>query len=262
MTQIDDTLQEMQQVTPIKPARLRFAPSPTGFQHIGGFRTALFSWLCARHSGGNFVLRIEDTDTARTVEGAVDDLLQGMNWLGMSIDEGPIVGGPFGPYYQTQRQALYAQYTHQLIESGHAYRCYCTPERLTEMRKEQEAKKLPPRYDRRCRYLTAEQRAENEAQGLTSVVRFAMPIDGETIVHDELHGDIVFKNSNIDDNIILKSNGLPTYHLAHIVDDHLMEITHVLRAEEWISSAPRHIHIYNAPGLGHSKTVSRTRRSG
>ncbi|MEO8970031.1 MAG: glutamate--tRNA ligase, partial [Ktedonobacteraceae bacterium] len=151
-------------------------------------------------------------------------------------------------YHQTQRQALYAQYTHQLIKSGHAYRCYCTPERLTEMRKEQEAKKLPPRYDRRCRYLTPEQRAENEAQSLSSVVRFAMPIDGETVVHDELHGDIVFKNSNIDDNIILKSNGLPTYHLAHIVDDHLMEITHVLRAEEWISSAPRHVHIYHALG--------------
>lgn len=248
MTQIDDTLQEIQQGTPIKSARLRFAPSPTGFQHIGGFRTALFSWLYARHSGGDFVLRIEDTDTARTVEGAVDDLLQGMNWLGMSIDEGPVVGGPFGPYYQTQRQALYAQYTHQLIESGHAYRCYCTPERLAQMRKEQEAKRLPPRYDRLCRYLTAEQRAENEAQGRSSVVRFAMPIDGETVVHDELHGDIVFKNSDIDDNIILKTNGLPTYHLAHIVDDHLMEITHVLRGEEWISSAPRHIQIYKALG--------------
>ncbi len=248
MTQIDHVAQEQQSGTLTKTVRTRFAPSPTGFQHIGGFRTALFSWLCSRHSGGDFVLRIEDTDTARTVEGAVDALSQGMNWLGISIDEGPIVGGPLGPYYQTQRQALYAQYTHQLIESGHAYRCYCTPERLAQMRKDQEAKKLPPRYDRHCRYLTPEQRAENEVQGLSSVVRFAMPIDGETVVHDELHGDIVFKNSNIDDNIILKSNGLPTYHLAHIVDDHLMEITHVLRAEEWISSAPRHVHIYNALG--------------
>ena len=248
MTQIVHVTQEEQSGMPTKIARTRFAPSPTGFQHIGGFRTALFSWLYARHCGGDFILRIEDTDTARTVEGAVDDLVQGMNWLGMSIDEGPVVGGPFGPYYQTQRRALYAQYAHQLIESGHAYRCYCTPERLDRMRKEQEAKKLPPRYDRHCRYLTAEQRAENEAQGLSSVVRFAMPIEGETIVHDELHGDISFKNTDIDDMVLLKSDGLPTYHLAHIVDDHLMGITHVLRGEEWISSAPRHIQIYKALG--------------
>ncbi len=248
MTLIDHVSQEQQPGSPLKTVRTRFAPSPTGFQHIGGFRTALFSWLYARHTGGNFVLRIEDTDTARTVEGAVDDLIQGMNWLGMSIDEGPVVGGPFGPYYQTQRRALYAQYAHQLITSGHAYRCYCTPERLTQMRKEQEAKNLPPRYDRRCRYLTVEQRAENEAQGLSSVVRFAMPIDGETIVPDPLHGDIPFKNTDIDDTILLKSDGLPTYHLAVIVDDHLMGITHALRGEEWISSAPRHVQVYKALG--------------
>jgi glutamyl-tRNA synthetase len=216
--------------------------------HIGGYRTALFSWLFARHTGGSFILRIEDTDVARTVEGAVVYLIDGLQWLGMDFDEGPIVGGQFGPYYQTQRKALYQQYAHQLIASGHAYRCYCTPARLEQMRKDQMAQKLPPRYDRRCRYLSDEEREANDAAGLTWVVRFAMPIDGETIVHDELHGDIVFKNSDIDDTVILKTDGLPTYHLAHIVDDHLMGVTHLLRAEEWISSAPRHIQIWNALG--------------
>ncbi|TMC22748.1 MAG: glutamate--tRNA ligase [Chloroflexi bacterium] len=228
--------------------RLRYAPSPTGFQHIGGFRTALFSWLYARHCGGQFVLRIEDTDVARTLEGSVDNLIEGLHWLGMDIDEGPLVGGPYGPYYQTQRKALYQQYAHQLIASGHAYRCYCTPQRLEEMRKQQEAQKLPPRYDRHCRYLSDEERAANDAAGLKWVVRFAMPIEGETVVHDGIHGDIVFKNSDIDDAVLLKSDGLPTYHLAHMVDDHLMGVTHVLRGEEWISSAPRHVQIYKALG--------------
>ena len=233
----------------IRKPRLRFAPSPTGLMHIGGYRTALFSWLFARHTGGSFILRIEDTDVARTVEGAVDYLIDGLHWLGMDFDEGPIVGGQFGPYYQTQRKALYQQYAHQLIASGHAYRCYCTPARLEQMRKEQMAQKLPPRYDRRCRYLSDEERAANDAAGLTWVVRFAMPLDGETVVHDELHGDITFKNSDIDDTVILKTDGLPTYHFAHIVDDHLMGVTHLLRAEEWISSAPRHIQIWNALGM-------------
>ena len=248
MTQTDHRLEEQPAAPEGKTPRLRFAPSPTGFQHVGGFRTALFSWLYARHTGGKFILRIEDTDIARTVEGAVDFIIEGFAWLGMDFDEGPIVGGPFGPYYQTQRRALYQQYAHQLIASGHAYRCYCTPERLERVRKEQMAQKLPPRYDRHCRYLSDEERAANDAAGLPWTVRFAMPLEGETVVHDELHGDMVFKNANIDDFIILKSDGLPTYHLAHIVDDHLMEITHLLRAEEWISSAPRHIQIWNALG--------------
>src|SRR5213078_1220726 len=147
MTQTGKSIQDQQGTTVTSRPRLRFAPSPTGLMHIGGFRTALFSWLYARHTGGQFILRIEDTDTARTIEGAVDDLIVGMNWLGMDIDEGPIVGGPYGSYYQTQRKALYQHYAAQLIASGHAYRCYCTPERLDKMRKEQEAQKLPPRYD-------------------------------------------------------------------------------------------------------------------
>ncbi len=248
MTQIDNHLQQPA-IPPAKGApRLRFAPSPTGFQHIGGFRTALFSWLYARHTGGQFILRVEDTDTARTMEGSIENILEGFAWLGMDVDEGPTNGGPYGPYHQLQRKAIYQHYAAQLIENGHAYKCYCTPERLEQMRKEQEARKLPPRYDRRCRSLTPQERAAKEAAGETWTVRFAMPLDGETVVHDELHGDMVFKNSDLDDSIILKANGLALYHLAALVDDHLMGITHVLRGEEWISSAPLHVQIYQALG--------------
>ncbi|GCE16133.1 glutamate--tRNA ligase [Tengunoibacter tsumagoiensis] len=248
MTQIEHRTQEQEAAAGDRKPRLRFAPSPTGLMHIGGFRTALFSWLYARKTGGSFILRIEDTDQARTVEGAVEFLLEGMAWLGMDIDEGPVVGGAYGPYFQTQRREIYHQYTQQLLDSGHAYKCYCTPERLDEMRKEQMAKKLPPRYDRRCRYLTADERAAHEAAGEKHVIRFATPIDGETTFRDELRGDITFKNADIDDTVILKSDGLPTYHLAHIIDDHFMAITHLVRAEEWISSAPRHILIWRAFG--------------
>ena len=248
MTQTDNRIKETFLAGEKQVPRLRFAPSPTGFLHIGAFRTALFSWLYARHTGGQFILRIEDTDTARTVEGAVDDFINGLAWLGMDIDEGPVVGGLYGPYYQVQRKALYQQYASQLIASGHAYRCYCTPERLEAMRKAQEAQKLPPRYDRHCRYLTDEEHTANEAAGLPWTVRLAMPLDGETVVHDELHGDMVFKNSDLDDMVILKSNGLAPYHLAHLVDDHLMGITHVLRGEEWIPSAPRHVQLHKALG--------------
>lgn len=248
MTQIDNLTEGQIPSDATTKPRLRFAPSPTGFLHIGAFRTALFNWLYARHSGGQFILRIEDTDLARTVEGAVEDFTNGLQWLGIDIDEGPDVGGPYGPYYQVQRKALYQQYANQLIESGHAYRCYCTPERLDEMRQEQIANKLPPRYDRHCRYLTPAERASKEDAGESWTVRFAMPLDGETIVPDKLHGDMVFKNKDLDDTVILKTNGLAPYHLAHLVDDHLMGITHVLRGEEWISSAPRHVQIYLALG--------------
>lgn len=248
MTPTDHRTEAQRVVAGEKKPRVRFAPSPTGLMHIGGYRTALFDWLYARQTGGQFVLRIEDTDTVRTADGAVEFLIEGMRWLGMDFDEGPIVGGPHGPYYQTNRKALYQQYASQLIESGHAYRCYCTPERLDAMRKEQQAQKLPPRYDHRCRFLTAEQRAEKEAEGLRWTVRFATPLEGETVVHDELRGNITFRNTDVDDTILLKSNGLPTYHLAHIVDDHFMGITHIIRAEEWISSAPLHVQIWRALG--------------
>lgn len=248
MTQIDQRPESQHTLATRGKTRLRFAPSPTGLTHIGGFRTALFSWLYARHTGGIFVLRIEDTDVARTVAGSVDNLIAGLQWLGIEIDEGPIVGGPYGPYYETQRKAIYQHYAHQLIASGHAYRCYCTPQRLEQMRAEQAAQKLPPRYDRHCRYLSDQERAANEATGAKWVVRFAMPLEGETVVHDELHGDIVFNNTDLDDMVILKSDGYALYHLAHLVDDHLMQITHVLRGDDWIPSAPRHIQIYKALG--------------
>jgi glutamyl-tRNA synthetase len=248
MTQIDNRLQEQPNAKAGGKPRLRFAPSPTGFQHIGGYRTALFSWLYARHSGGQFVLRIEDTDTTRTVEGSVEDIIEGFKWLGIDYDEGPIIGGPYGPYSQLQRKAIYQQYANELIETGHAYKCYCTPQRLEQMRKERDAKKLPPRYDRLCRTLTPEEHADNEARGLSYTVRLKIPFDGETAVPDELHGTMTFKNSDLDDIIILKSNGLAPYHLASMADDHLMAITHVLRGEDWISTSPYHVTIYRALG--------------
>jgi glutamyl-tRNA synthetase len=229
-------------------ARVRFAPSPTGLQHFGGFRTALFSWLLARHTGGQFLIRIEDTDTARSIPGAIEALLGGFEWLEMNWDQGPVVGGPYGPYFQTQRRALYASYSSRLIETGSAYRCFCTPERLQEVREAQRQAGLPPRYDRLCRALTANVAETRAAAGEAFVVRLATPLEGQTVVEDELRGAVVFENANLDDPVLLKTNGLPTYHLAHIVDDHFMGITHVIRAEEWISSAPLHVVIYHALG--------------
>jgi glutamyl-tRNA synthetase len=229
-------------------ARTRFAPSPTGLQHVGGFRTALFSWLFAQHTGGQFLVRIEDTDTARSVPGAVAALLGGFEWLKMDWDEGPVVGGPVGPYFQTQRRALYASCASRLIEAGAAYRCFCTPERLQEVREAQRRAGLPPRYDRLCRALTPQVAQRRAADGEAFVVRLATPLEGQTVVQDELRGAVVFENANLDDPVLLKTNGLPTYHLAHIVDDHLMAISHVIRAEEWISSAPLHVVIYQALG--------------
>ena len=234
--------------TTTRAARTRFAPSPTGFQHIGGYRTALFSWLLARHTGGQFILRIEDTDTARTVPGAVEAVIEGFKWLGLEIDEGPEVGGPYGPYFQTQRRDLYLSYAEQLIAGGHAYRCFCSPERLQRVREEQRKRSEPPRYDRHCRYLTPDDIAARLEEGQGYTVRLASPTSGKTVVKDALRDEIIFENASLDDAVLLKSNGFPTYHLAHVIDDHLMQVTHVLRAEEWIPSAPLHTIIYNALG--------------
>ncbi|MFN2104646.1 MAG: glutamate--tRNA ligase [Candidatus Promineifilaceae bacterium] len=228
--------------------RVRFAPSPTGYLHIGGARTALFNWLFARHNGGQFILRIEDTDQKRYVEGAEQAIIDSLQWMGIDWDEGPDIGGPYGPYVQSQRTELYQKWADWLVENDYAYKCYCTPEELDEMRREQMANKKPLGYDRRCRYLTSEQRAEKEAAGLTPVIRFKMPLEGETTVHDVIRGDIVVSNSQIQDPVLLKSDGLPTYHLANVVDDHFMEITHIMRADEWISSAPLHVNLYKAFG--------------
>ncbi len=230
------------------PVRVRFAPSPTGYLHLGGARSALFNWLFARRHGGSFILRIEDTDQKRYEPEAVTNLLDGLRWLGLDWDEGPEVGGDYGPYFQTQRADMYRHWTNWLLEQGHAYRCYCSPERLNQMRQEQRASGTPVGYDRRCRNLTAAQQAEHEAAGGAHVVRLAMPTEGTTSFVDVIRGEITVENHTQDDLIILKSDGLPTYHLANVVDDHFMEISHIMRADEWIPTAPRHIQLYRAFG--------------
>ncbi len=218
--------------------RVRFAPSPTGYPHVGNIRTALFNWLFARHHGGKFILRIEDTDVARKVEGAVEVILDSLRWLGLDWDE--------GPYFQSQRLPFYREVADRLLESGHAYLCYCSPERLEAMRQEQARRKQPPKYDRHCRNLTPQERSRVEATGITPVVRFKTPLDGETTFYDLVYGSVMFRHDTLDDFVLLKSDGYPTYHLANVVDDHLMVISHVLRADEWLSSTPRHILLYQS----------------
>jgi len=228
--------------------RTRMAPSPTGMPHIGSFRTLVFNWLFARHHGGQFVLRIEDTDVARRVEGATEAFLEGMRWLRIDWDEGPEVGGPYGPYFQSQRLPIYQEHAQRLIQQGDAYYCFCSPERLAAMREEQIRRKEPPGYDRRCRTLSESEVKAKLAQGMVPVIRFKVPLEGSTSFHDLIHGDITFPNAALDDFVLIKSDGYPTYHLAHLVDDHLMRISHVMRADEWISSTPRHILLYRALG--------------
>jgi glutamyl-tRNA synthetase len=218
--------------------RVRFAPSPTGYPHLGNIRTALFNWLFARHNHGVFILRIEDTDQERKVEGAVEMIIDSLKWLGLDWDE--------GPYFQSQRLELYRRYAEQLVKEDKAYYCFCTPERLEAMRKRQIASKIPTGYDRHCRNLTYEQLREELNGGRIPVVRFKTPLSGQTLISDLIRGDVVFENSLLDDFILLKSDGFPTYHLANIVDDHLMNITHVMRAEEWLSSTPRHVMLYES----------------
>ncbi|GAB4446522.1 MAG: glutamate--tRNA ligase [Anaerolineae bacterium] len=225
------------------PVRVRFAPSPTGPLHIGGARTALFNWLFARHHGGVFVLRIEDTDRKRYSPAAVQDFIDGLHWLGLDWDEGPEVGGPYGPYFQSERSALYQEWAAWLVENDRAYRCFCTPEELAARRAGKGGG-----YDRRCRYLTPEARAEYAAQGRPFVVRFKMPLEGETVIDDLIRGPIRFQNDQLQDLVLLKSDGYPTYHLANVVDDHFMRISHILRADEWIPTAPVHSQLYRAFG--------------
>ncbi|NLY91736.1 MAG: glutamate--tRNA ligase [Firmicutes bacterium] len=228
--------------------RVRFAPSPTGYLHIGGARTALYDWLLARKSGGQFILRIEDTDRNRFVPDAVEDIKSSLRWLGLPWDEGPDAGGAAGPYFQSERLELYQKYAEDLVRAGKAYYCFCTPERLEEMRKRQEAANQPSGYDRHCRALTAEEVEKHLAAGEKYVVRFKVPLAGKIQVRDELRGEMVFDYATLDDFVILKSDGFPTYHLASVVDDHLMGISHVIRGEEWIISLPRHFLLYEALG--------------
>jgi glutamyl-tRNA synthetase len=230
------------------PVRVRFAPSPTGKVHSGNIHTALFDYLLARHTGGKFILRIEDTDTERKQEGAVEHMMEALKWLGLDWDEGPGVGGPYGPYFQSQRLSLYKEAAERLVVQGNAYKCYCSEERLEAMHKEQEARNQPSGYDRTCRNLPREQCAEKEAQGIKSVIRFKVPDEGETSFDDRIYGHVTFENKNLDDFVMLKSDGYPTYHLASVVDDTAMKITHVIRDEGWISSTPRHLLMYKALG--------------
>ncbi|MDY0018990.1 MAG: glutamate--tRNA ligase [Anaerolineae bacterium] len=222
--------------------RVRFAPSPTGHPHIGNIRTVIFNWLYARQNHGKFILRIEDTDQTRYVPNAVQVITDSLRWLGLDWDEGPDVGGPYGPYVQSQRLALYKEKAEELIERGWAYRCNCTPERLERVREAQRARGLPPMYDGHCRELAPDAISPDEPH----VIRLKIPREGQTVVHDLLKGDIAFENALIDDQVLLKSDGYPTYHLAVVVDDHMMDITHIIRADEWLPSTPKHVLIYQA----------------
>ncbi len=228
--------------------RVRFAPSPTGYMHVGGARTALFNYLFARRHGGRFLLRIEDTDRARYQKEALDEILSSLEWLGLDWDEGPGRGGEAGPYIQSERAELYRDHARILLDSGHAYPCFCTPERLAEMRREQERARLPGAggYDRHCRDLDPAAAAARMAAGEAHVIRLKVPDDRLVSFQDRIRGEISTRSELLDDLVLLKSDGLPTYHLANVVDDHYMGITHVLRGDEWISSTPRHILIYEA----------------
>ena len=230
------------------PVRVRIAPSPTGYFHIGSARTALFNWLFARHHGGKFIVRVEDTDRSRYNAEAVPDMIASLRWLGLDWDEGPEAGGEYGPYYQSERLDIYRHYADQLLAQGLAYKCYCSPQRLAAMREEQRKNKLDVGYDRHCRNLTAAQRAEYEAQGIQPVIRFKAPLEGETSFSDVLYGTITVENKSLDDLVLLKSDGFPTYHLAVVVDDHLMAISHIMRGDEWLPSVPKHILLYQAFG--------------
>jgi glutamyl-tRNA synthetase len=230
------------------PVRVRFAPSPTGHVHLGSARTALYNYLIAHQTGGQFVLRLEDTDQKRYVPGSERELMDGLRWLGIEWDEGLDVGGPYGPYRQSERKQIYQEYAQRLIQSGHAYYCFCSPQRLERVRKQQMRDRMPAHYDGTCRRLDPEEAAARVEHGESHVVRFKMPHEGTITVIDRLRGPITYENRNLDDYIIVKSDGLALYHLASMLDDHLMKITHVLRSAEWLSTFPLHAHIIRAFG--------------
>ncbi|MCL4274196.1 MAG: glutamate--tRNA ligase [Anaerolineales bacterium] len=232
----------------IKPARTRIAPSPTGHMHLGTARTALYDYLLAKKTGGQFILRIEDTDLKRTVPGAEQEIFDGLRWLGLQYDEGPDIGGKYGPYRQTERREIYQHHAKTLVDNGSAYPCFCTPERLEKVRQEQMKNKENPRYDGTCRDLDPDDAAKRIASGEPYTIRFKMPKEGVTVAHDHLRGDITTDNKQLNDYVILKTDGLPTYHLAAIVDDHEMQITHVLRGSEWLGTFPLHVNIVRAFG--------------
>jgi glutamyl-tRNA synthetase len=230
----------------MKEIRLRFAPSPTGSLHIGGLRTALFALTIAKSQNGKLILRIEDTDQKREVEGAKDHLINILNWSGIYFDEGPHKKGEYGPYIQSQRKNIYKKYADNLLRSGHAYRCFCSSERLAEMRKKQQENKEAPKYDRHCRNLSKKEIEKKLTNNDSFVIRQKMPLTGDIIVKDELRGDIKFKAADLSDQVLIKSDQMPTYQFASVVDDHLMKISHVTRGEEWIPSFPKNVLLYKA----------------
>lgn len=224
--------------------RTRIAPSPTGFPHIGTIYQAMFDYVMAHKYGGQFIVRIEDTDRKRFVEGAEEVIFKSLEWFNLIPDEDPIKGGLYAPYRQSERLDIYRKHTDMLLENGHAYRCFCTPERLDEMRKDLETKKMPTMYDRRCLNLTEEEVQKKLTEGKSYVVRMKVPKDQKIIVHDSLVGDVEFDSNLIDDQVLLKSDGFPTYHLAVVVDDYLMKINYIVRGKEWLPSTPKHVLLY------------------
>ena len=235
--------------------RLRFAPSPTGYLHIGGLRTALYNYLFAKANQGKMVLRIEDTDRTRFVEGAIEGLIQSLKWAGIDYDEGVFMEngkvvekGDYGPYIQSERLDIYQKYVDQLLEDGHAYYCFCSKDRLDHLREEQKIKGQIPRYDGLCRSVPLEEARERIAKGEKAVVRLKLPENIDIKFHDAVRGDITINTNEMDDQVLMKSDGFPTYHMAVVVDDHLMKITHIVRGEEWLPSTPKHIYLYDCLG--------------
>jgi glutamyl-tRNA synthetase len=228
--------------------RVRFAPSPTGFLHVGGLRTALFNYLFARKNNGKFILRIEDTDRKRYIPDALENLMSTLKAIGLTYDEGPDIEGPYAPYIQSQRIDIYKKYAQILLNSGNAYYCFCSEERLKKLREEQRKRKLNPVYDGKCRNLSKEEIDEKLHQNIPYVIRLKFPKQGKIIFYDKIREKVEVENVLVDDQILIKSDGFPTYHLANVVDDHLMKITHIIRGEEWLSSTPKHIFMYDAFG--------------
>jgi glutamyl-tRNA synthetase len=229
----------------MKP-RVRFAPSPTGYLHIGGLRTALYNYLFAKNQNGKLILRIEDTDRKRFVEGAVENLIDTLNWAGISFDEGPDMGGEYTPYLQSERLHIYKELVEKLVFEGKAYYCFCTPERLEKLKEEQQKLKLPQaKYDKHCLHLSKNEIDEKLNSNIPYVIRLNVKPNQKIIFNDVIRETVEFDTNNIDDQVLLKSDGFPTYHLANVVDDHLMEITHVIRGEEWLSSTPKHVILYD-----------------
>jgi glutamyl-tRNA synthetase len=247
------------------PVRVRYAPSPTGFLHLGGLRTALYNYAYARARGGTFILRIEDTDKSRQVPGSAEGLVEALKWCGLTYDEGPGAGGakgpmtggnsqqsndgPHAPYVQSQRLPLYKRHAEALLHSGHAYRCFCTVERLAMLREERSKKGQDTLYDRACARIKPDESERRAASGESHVIRMRVPDSGATVLEDAVLGPVKFAHAQVDEQVLLKSDGFPTYHLASVVDDAAMKISHVIRGQEWLSSTPKHLLLYAALGL-------------